>query len=56
MNILFVVNRLAKIKDWVDKNDPGAILIPFSGVFEQKLIELDSDDRAAYLKEVGATR
>lgn len=46
---------LAKIKDWVDKNDPGAILIPFSGVFEQKLIELDSDDRAAYLKEVGAT-
>lgn len=46
---------LAKIKDWVDKNDAGAILIPFSGVFEQKLMELDAEERAAYLKEVGAT-
>lgn len=46
---------LAKIKDWVDKNDPGAILIPFSGVFEHKLMELDAEERAAYLKEVGAT-
>lgn len=50
------VARLAKIKDWVDKNDAGAILIPFSGVFEQKLMELDAEERAAYLKEVGATR
>lgn len=22
---------LAKIKEWVDKNDPGAAIIPFSG-------------------------
>ncbi|KAJ8977467.1 hypothetical protein NQ317_014554 [Molorchus minor] len=34
---------LIKIKEWVDKNDPGAFIIPFSGVFEQKLVEEYSD-------------
>lgn len=31
--------RLAKIKQWIDENDPGAQLIPFSGAFEQKVSE-----------------
>ena len=26
---------LPKIKEYVDKNDPGAMIIPFSGAFEQ---------------------
>ncbi|CAG9865024.1 unnamed protein product [Phyllotreta striolata] len=30
---------LIKIKEWVDKNDPGSVIIPFSGVFEHKLVE-----------------
>ncbi|XP_050304297.1 obg-like ATPase 1 isoform X1 [Anthonomus grandis grandis] len=32
---------LIKIKEWVDKNDPGALIIPFSGAFEHKLVEED---------------
>lgn len=34
---------LAKIKEWVDKNDPGAVIIPFSGVFEQTWAEFEDD-------------
>lgn len=34
---------LAKIKEWVDKNDPGAAIIPFSGVFETKWAEFDEE-------------
>lgn len=34
---------LAKIKDWVDKNDPGASIIPFSGVFEHTWANFEDD-------------
>lgn len=47
---------LIKIKEWVDKNDPGAIIIPFSGVFENKIIEMEEPERNKYLEEVKATR
>lgn len=46
---------LPKIKAWIDENDPGSVLIPFSGAFELKVIEMDPEARANYLKEVGAT-
>lgn len=46
---------LPKIKAYVDQNDPGAVIIPFSGVFENKLIEMPDDERAVYLKQVSAT-
>ncbi|BES95998.1 GTP-Hypothetical protein protein [Nesidiocoris tenuis] len=42
---------LPKIKEWVDKNDPGAILIPFSGVFENKLADMEPDEKAKFLEE-----
>ncbi|XP_035205061.1 obg-like ATPase 1, partial [Stegodyphus dumicola] len=45
---------LPKIKEWVDKNDPKAAIIPFSGVFEQKVSEIDPEERQKYLAEVGA--
>merc|ERR1712241_120588 len=35
---------LPKIKEYVDKNDPGATMIPFSGAFEQNLMEMESED------------
>jgi hypothetical protein len=54
--ILAFINRLVKIKEWIDKNDPGASLIPFSGVLEHKLVDMPDDEREAYLKEVGTTR
>jgi len=43
---------LPKIKEYVDKNDPGAMIIPFSGAFELKLQEMgDDDERKAYQEE-----
>lgn len=42
---------LPKIKEWIDKNDPGALLIPFSGAFEQQLSEKDDLERKAFETE-----
>lgn len=47
---------LIKIKEWVDKNDSGAMIIPFSGVFENKIIEMEEPERKKYLEDVQATR
>jgi len=46
---------LVKIKEWIDKNDPGSILIPFSGALEHKLVDMPEDERATYLKNAGTT-
>jgi obg-like ATPase 1 len=46
---------LIKIKEWIDKNDPGSILIPFSGALETKLADMPDDEKANYLKEIGIT-
>jgi obg-like ATPase 1 len=35
---------LPKIKEYVDKHDPGAMIIPFSGAFELKLMEMEMDE------------
>jgi hypothetical protein len=43
--------RLPKIKEYVDSHDPGATIIPFSGAFESKLIDLDDDGKKAYMEE-----
>jgi len=46
---------LLKIKQWIDQNDPGAMLIPFSGVFELKAVDLSEEDFIKYCEEVKAT-
>lgn len=46
---------LLKIKEWVDKNDPGSIIIPFSGVFENKLADMEEPERQKYLEDVKST-
>jgi len=47
---------LVKIKEWVDKNDPGASIIPFSGAFEHKLVEMDDEPlRKKYLEDNNTT-
>jgi len=47
---------LPKIKEYVDKNDPGATIIPISGAFEQKLMEMESEeDKKAYIEETKCT-
>jgi obg-like ATPase 1 len=47
---------LIKIKEWVDKNDPGAGIVPFSGAFESRLLDMSDEERKQYLEEVKATR
>merc|ERR1711976_63728 len=43
---------LPKIKEYVDKNDPGATIIPLSGAFEQKLMDMETEEeRKAYIEE-----
>lgn len=42
---------LAKIKQWIDANDPDATLIPFSGVMELKLVDMPEDERKVFLEE-----
>jgi len=41
---------LMKIKTWIDSYDPKAMLIPFSGSFELKYLEMEEDERAEFLK------
>ncbi|KAJ2604725.1 hypothetical protein EV177_006328, partial [Coemansia sp. RSA 1804] len=45
---------LPVIKKWIDEHNPGDKLIPFSGDFETKLVNMDDAERAAYLKEINA--
>lgn len=48
--------HLLKIKEWVDKNSPGDIIIPVSVSLEEKLAGMADDaERDAYTKELGAT-
>lgn len=53
-----MIFRLIKIKEWVDKNDPGSLIIPFSGGFEQKLLEEYEDPalRKKFLEDNATTR
>lgn len=46
---------LMKIKEWIDANDPGAILIPFSGVFELKLVDMEPEAKSQFLQESNVT-
>jgi len=45
---------LAKIKAWIDENDPGAQLIPYSAIFESKSVEMEPDEFEKYCQEVKA--
>lgn len=46
---------LPKIKQFVDENDPGATVIPYSAPYELKLQEMASEEqRKAYIAETGA--
>lgn len=50
------VVRLVKIKEWIDANDPGAILIPFSGALELRLADMEPEAKAQYIKDSGISR
>ncbi|KAG7660743.1 OLA1 [[Candida] subhashii] len=47
--------HLLKIKEWVDANSPGDLIVPVSVSLEEKLAGMESDEeREAYCKEIGA--
>lgn len=46
---------LLKIKDWIDANDPGAVLIPFSGAFELSYQDVPDEEKEEWLKAKGTT-
>ena len=39
------------VKEWIDKNDPGALMIPYSAMFEQTIYDMEAEEKAAFLKE-----
>jgi obg-like ATPase 1 len=41
---------LPKIKQWIDENDAGAVLIPFSGAFENKVLDMEENDKQEFYK------
>lgn len=43
--------RLPKIKAWIDTNNPGDPLIPFSVSLEERLSALSEEEKAAAQKE-----
>ncbi|CAK5268792.1 unnamed protein product [Mycena citricolor] len=46
---------LAKIKAWIDENNPGDNLIPFSVALEERLAPMSAEEMEAAQKEIGAT-
>lgn len=51
VTLIVVCPRLAKIKEWVDAHDPGALVIPLSGAFESKLLDMDEEEKNKYCEE-----
>lgn len=51
VTFIVVRPRLAKIKEWVDAHDPGALVIPLSGAFESKLLDMEEEEKKKYCEE-----
>ena len=47
---------LGRVKQWIDENDSGATVIPFSANYELRLIDLSDEERDKVIKETGASR
>ncbi|KZT65878.1 cytoplasmic protein [Daedalea quercina L-15889] len=45
---------LPKIKAWIDENNPGDPLIPFSVALEERLVNMSDEERAEEEKRIGA--
>lgn len=44
---------LPKIKAWIDENNPGDPLIPFSVDLEEQLVKLSEEEKVAKAEELG---
>merc|ERR1712178_560369 len=38
------------VKEWIDKNDPGALMIPYSAIFEQSIFHMSPEEKENHLK------
>lgn len=47
--------RLPRIKAWIDANNPGDPLIPFSVALEERLAPLTAEEKTEEEKNIGAT-
>ncbi|XP_043234908.1 obg-like ATPase 1 [Amphibalanus amphitrite] len=46
---------LVKIKEAVEKSDPGALIVPFSAAFELQVVDMSKEEKKAYEEEHKAT-
>ena len=48
------MHRLPKIKGWIDANNPGDPLIPFSVALEDRLAQMSPEEKPEEEKKIGA--
>ena len=46
---------LPKIKAWVDENNPGDLIIPFSVALEERIGRMSPEEAKAELEKIGGT-
>lgn len=46
---------LPKIKQWVDENNPGDLIIPFSVALEERLARMSEEEQKEECEKIGAT-
>ncbi|KAI9189049.1 hypothetical protein H9P43_000476 [Blastocladiella emersonii ATCC 22665] len=44
---------MSEMKAWIDTNSPGDMIIPFSGILEERLADASAEERAAVLADLG---
>lgn len=54
MSFIDYTRRLPKIKAWIDENNPGDPLIPFSVALEERLAPLTAEEKEEEQKKAGA--
>jgi hypothetical protein len=66
-NVIYLVNLserdyirkknkwLPKIKAWVDENNPGDLILPFSVALEERISRMTPEEEAAELEKLGTT-
>lgn len=47
---------LAKIKGWIDENNPGDPLIPFSVALEERLVTMSDQEKEEEAEKLGLTK
>lgn len=52
----FPLSRLPKIKAWIDENNPGDQLLPFSVALEERLVSLSFEEQGEELEKLGLAK